>query len=263
MLINKIWIKLNLYFYKLKDKYTYRKYDLPNLSTTLSLLDPYEGYSYMNGMFFSEDLPKSIKYHRLYFSQEQRGFGENPFHVLWYLLFREFNPKNALEIGVYRGQVLTLWGLITKELAIKTNIFGLSPLKNINDSVSDYINIDYETDIKDHCKKFNIKEPKLVKEYSNSEKGIAFIKSKKWDLIYIDGSHDYDVVKFDFLNSYNALNDNGLIIMDDSSLYINCKNRIGSFKGHPGPSRICSEFAQKKMRHLGTIGHNNIFQKCT
>tara|TARA_Y100000589_G_C27088009_1_gene602617 strand:- start:114 stop:950 length:837 start_codon:yes stop_codon:yes gene_type:complete len=259
--LKKIFFKLYYYFYKFKDINTYKKYDLPNLSTILSLLDISDVYSYMNGMFISKDLPKSIKHHRFYFSKEKRGFGEDSFHVLWYLLLDEFKPKEILEIGVYRGQVLTLWSLISKELEIKTNIFGLSPLKNIEDSVSSYIDIDYEKDIKLHCKEFNIGLPTIVKEYSNSKNGMDFIKSKKWDLIYIDGNHDYEVVKEDFFNSYYSLAQNGIIVMDDSSLYLNFKNRKGSFKGHPGPSRVCSEFARRKMLHIGTVGHNNIFQK--
>tara|TARA_B100000242_G_scaffold16732_1_gene10267 strand:- start:221 stop:1036 length:816 start_codon:yes stop_codon:yes gene_type:complete len=260
-LIVKIFLKLYIFLYKFKDINIYKKYDLPNLSTILSLLDNSDVYSYMNGMFISKDLPKSIKYHRFYFSKESRGFGENPFHVLWYLLFDEYKPKNVLEIGVYRGQILTLWGLISKEKEIQTNIFGLSPLKNIEDSVSNYIDIDYEKDIKLHCKEFNIGFPTLVKEYSNSKNGIDFIRSKKWDLIYIDGNHDYEVAKEDFFNSFYSLAQNGILVMDDSSLYINCKKRKGSFKGHPGPSRVCVEFARRRMVHLGTVGHNNIFQK--
>lgn len=30
------------------------------------------------------------------------------FHVMWFLLHREFKPRSFLEIGVYRGQVLSL-----------------------------------------------------------------------------------------------------------------------------------------------------------
>ena len=38
---------------------------------------------------------------------------------------------------------------------------------------------------------------------------------KKYDLIYIDGSHHYDDVIRDANNSFNALNKNGIIIFDD------------------------------------------------
>lgn len=260
-MITKIWGRLNFYYHKFSDKYIYKRYNLPNLSAVLNSLDISQAYSYLNGMFYSQDLPEYIKNHRIYFTEENRGFGENPFHVLWYLLFSEYKPKNVLEIGVYRGQILTLWSLISKDLGIESNIFGLSPLKNINDSVSNYIDIDYASDIKQHCKKFNIEVPTIVKELSSSKNGKDFIKSKKWDLIYLDGSHDYEVVKDDFYNSLDSLCENGILVMDDSSLYLNYNNRNGSFKGHPGPSRICSEIAKRRMFHLGTVGHNNIFQK--
>mgnify|MGYP001238647906 CR=1 FL=1 len=244
-----------------KDKKLFNSYNLPSLLTIFSKFNPEETYSYMNGMFLSKDFPKYIKNHRYYFSKENRGFGENPFHVQWFLIFKEYKPIQVLEIGVYRGQVLTLWGILSKELNIKSSIYGLSPLEDANDSVSNYLKIDYESDIIESCKKFNINKPNLIKEYSNSKVGIDFIKSKKWDLIYIDGSHDYEIVKNDFLNSLSSLKENGLIVMDDSSLYLKYAGRLGGFKGYSGPSRVCVELASFKMKHLGTVGHNNIFQK--
>ena len=253
----------NIFTYKnnIQDKLIYSKFNLPSLYTILSKFDPDSTYSYMNGMYFSKDIPNYVKNHRNYFKNNNRGFGEDLFHVLWFLIFRDFRPKDVLEIGVYRGQILILWSLLSKEMKLNSNIYGLSPLKNINDSVSEYINIYYESDIKKSCEKFNIKVPNLIKEFSNSKVGMEFINSKKWDLIYIDGSHDYEIVKKDFLNSFNSLKENGIIVIDDSSLYLNLSSRTEVFRGHPGPSRICSEMALFKMKHVGTVGHNNIFQK--
>ncbi|MCZ2340159.1 MAG: hypothetical protein LC127_18615, partial [Chitinophagales bacterium] len=45
-------------------------------------------------------LPKILLKHRKYFSQNNRGFGEDAFHAMWWLLFREYKPVNCLEIGV-------------------------------------------------------------------------------------------------------------------------------------------------------------------
>jgi hypothetical protein len=33
---------------------------------------------------------------------------------MWFTLLCEFKPAQCLEIGVYRGQVVSLWGLIAK-----------------------------------------------------------------------------------------------------------------------------------------------------
>ena len=41
------------------------------------------------------------------------------------------------------------------------------------------------------------------------------IPNKKFDFIYIDGSHYYDDVLNDAVNSFNALKENSYILFDD------------------------------------------------
>lgn len=36
-----------------------------------------------------------------------------------------------------------------------------------------------------------------------------------WDLVYIDGSHEYDVVKQDISNSWPLLEEGGILLLDD------------------------------------------------
>src|SRR5437763_8062454 len=63
--------------------------------------------------YFYQELPEELRAHRRYFQdpKNRRGFGENPFHVMWFLLFKEFRPSNFLEIGVFRGQTISLAAL--------------------------------------------------------------------------------------------------------------------------------------------------------
>ena len=56
--------------------------------------------------YFHTRLPEPLREHRTYFATGGRGFGEESFHVMWFLLFREFAPESFLEIGVFRGQTL-------------------------------------------------------------------------------------------------------------------------------------------------------------
>jgi hypothetical protein len=74
-------------------------------------LDRTSQYIYCD-YYFRHFLPYEIKKHRQYFIQDQRGFGEDAFHAMWFILLQELKPKKALEIGVYRGQTITLWKLI-------------------------------------------------------------------------------------------------------------------------------------------------------
>src|SRR5271154_767821 len=88
--------------------------------------------------FFHTKLPKPLREHRDYFQQEGRGFGEDAFHVMWWMIFTEFRPAQFLEIGVYRGQTLSLAALLQADLAIQGHVVGISPFTPAGDSVSKY-----------------------------------------------------------------------------------------------------------------------------
>lgn len=79
----------------------------------------------------TESLEFLIK-HRLYIEENKFGFGDRAFHFMWYLLlqylFQVKNTPRILEIGVFKGQVISLWSLITKEAGMNCYIEGISPL---------------------------------------------------------------------------------------------------------------------------------------
>jgi len=114
---------------------------------------------------------------------------------MWYLLFSQFRPVNCLEIGVYRGQTITLWQMVARRLGYQARIAGVSPFSSAGDSVSQYSeNVDYLTDTKLNHDNFGLAYPEFCVEYSNSETARQFIGSTQWNLICVDGSHDYDIV---------------------------------------------------------------------
>jgi len=258
MVLNEI--KIN--FYKIwHNRYQNRFAVKLNFSNAASAFtDKNDLYLYMNH-YFHHFCPQIIKDHRKYFRMNRRGFGEDAFHAMWGLLFQEYKPQNCLEIGVYRGQVISLWSLIAKILDYPCDIQGISPLASAGDSVSNYLNnIDYEKDIAENFNYFDFAPPKLIRAYSTDEKAIEFIYSKKWDLIYIDGSHDFDIAIKDYMNCKNNLSKNGFLILDDSSLGTDYKPLPFAFGGHPGPSQVCRDFAMHELKYIATVGHNNIFR---
>jgi hypothetical protein len=225
--------------------------------------DVYRKYS----VLYRRKVPGAVKRHREFFKRARRGFGEDPFHAMWLSLFLEFKPLNCLEIGVYRGQIVSLWGLLAKKLDIKSDIYALSPFEAIGDSVGSYIgSVDYQTDVISNLKKFRVENVTLVKALSETEIGKEFILSRAWDLIYIDGSHDYEIVRQDCSTSLAALNRGGLMVMDDAALYRGYTPSSGAFAGHPGPSEVAEELISGRigsgeLDYLGHVGHNLVFRK--
>jgi hypothetical protein len=220
-----------------------------------------ELYAYMHHHFHNL-CPTEIRKHREYFLQERRGFGEDAFHAMWFTLLSEFRPKKCLEIGVYRGQVVSLWALIARNLDFNCSVHGVSPFTSVGDEVSDYMrNIDYLEDTLLHHRHFGLNKPNLIRALSTDNLAVQYIQSSQIDLIYIDGNHDYEVALADYLLCKESLVDGGLLVMDDSSLHSDFQPPRFAFAGHPGPSRVVQERAMKEMRFLGGVGHNNVFQK--
>jgi predicted O-methyltransferase YrrM len=217
-------------------------------------------YAYFHHYFFHH-LPPAIREHRDYFCRESRGFGEEAFHSMWYMLIKEFKPKQFLEIGVYRGQVISLWALIGKLECIKTDIHCISPFKAISDSVSNYQNISFLDDVLLNFREFGLPAPRYVEALSTDPRAVEYMKKNSFDCIYIDGSHDYEVVLADYRNSVASLKPGGILVMDDSSLGTDFSPPKFSFAGHPGPSRVAREFADRELVFLAGVGHQNVYRR--
>ena len=252
---------LQIKFYYFKSRAYNKKYDIDLSISEINhrFSNKNEQYIYFHHYFWHK-LPLEIKDHRKYFKMEQRGFGDDAFHSMWYLILKEKRPLNLLEIGVYRGQVISLWSIICKLFKIKSNINGISPFSNDGDKVSVYIDIEYYKDVINNFNYFSLSQPRLHKGYSTDESMLNVIKSKKWDVIYIDGSHDYEIVNKDFNVCSNSLSDNGIIVLDDSAVKTDYSPPIYASSGHEGPSRVANEINKEKFKEILSVGHNRVFQ---
>lgn len=192
------------------------------------------------------------------------GFGELAFTWSWKLLVDSMpNNFKFLEIGVYRGRQISQVSMLAKNINKSCSIFGVTPLSNAGDKYSGYINIDYLKDIQKHFKLLNgnINNLKIIKGYSQEEKIIKDVsRYGKYNMIFIDGSHNYNDVINDIKNYSNMLVLGGYLIMDDASLYL--KDSYGKFKGHPDVGRACKELLDNNInfQQLYAVGHNRIWK---
>jgi len=218
-------------------------------------------YNYFHHYFWNLS-PDWLKNHREYFSKEKRAFGEDAFHTMWYFVFNEFKPKQVLEIGVYRGSTLSLFSLLSQKFNLQSEVHGISPFTSAGDAVSKYLeNLDYYNDVKANFDFFNLPSPFLHKGFSTDKAMVDIIQTNNWDLIFIDGNHDYEVAKHDFIVCSQNLKKGGIIVLDDASLYTNYKPPFYSSKGHPGPSKVASEIDPAAFEEILSVGHNRVFKK--
>ena len=233
--------------------------DPENFSESLRDPDAYYCRAFQD---FHHTVPAELRAHRAYFQIDQRGFGEDAFHTMWWRLFREFMPQSFLEIGVYRGQVVSLIAQLSKLEGNPCEITGISPFSSSGDSVSIYrSDLNYLEDTLAHFKHFGLQEPILVNAFSNDPLALEVIAARSWDMIYIDGNHDYDVVVKDWAACSKAIKPGGIIILDDSGLTTAYHPPAFSTAGHPGPSRLASEIDPNCFKEILQVGHNRVFQK--
>ncbi|MBU4445920.1 hypothetical protein KJ656_12720, partial [bacterium] len=152
--------------------------DLSFAQAVAAYPDPNKLYAYMHH-YLRYICPQSVRNHRNYFKQDQCGFGEDAFHAAWWLLLLEFKPCRMLEIGVYRGQVISLWTLISQYLGYRADIHGISPFSPVGDSVSSYAkDLDYMGDIYETFNYWRLPPPVLIKSLSTDPEAVTHIQSQ-------------------------------------------------------------------------------------
>lgn len=212
--------------------------------------------------YFHQNLPAEIREHRAYFLQDRRGFNEDAMHVMWFMLFEEFKPGSFLEIGVYRGQTISLAALLSRRNDVRCFVQGISPFTPAGDKVSRYrADVDYLPDTLEHFKHFALPAPSLLKAFSTDPEAEALIRSRKWDMIYIDGNHDYEVARHDWNICSANVPPGGIVVLDDSSLNTDYHPPLFATAGHPGPSQLAAEIDRKQFTEILRVGHNRVFQK--
>ncbi len=115
-------------------------------------------------------------------------------------LIAKFNYKSYLEIGVFQGHT---WNQVQCE---KKHGIDPNAAWAAMEFVSDWLGQSFVAEVPHNFANFHI----------TSDEFFLLLKDEfKYDLIYVDGDHTYDVSKRDVLNSIDHLSENGIIVVDD------------------------------------------------
>jgi len=205
--------------------------------------------------------------HRRHIQENNLGYGEDPFHVVWREVVKnQSNSFNFLEIGVYKGQVLSLIKLLSREYNKNVDILGVSPLDGLGDKYSKYDKVDYKGTIENLFKHFNLEfdfSKEFIQGNSIDESIKIQIKNRGiFDVVYIDGCHDYECVISDIVLMKDITKVGSIIIMDDASCDKKIE-RVGAHKGHPDVCRAISEQIESsdQFEEIICVGHNRVFRR--
>ncbi|MBX7126278.1 MAG: class I SAM-dependent methyltransferase [Cyclobacteriaceae bacterium] len=254
-------------------------------------LASYQNTAEINDRVFTEftantDQIDYLKAHRDFVEMNKLGFGDRAFHFMWYLILKSLGAEkkqvDALEIGVFKGQVISLWALISKNESLEVNLSGITPLEG-NPSYKNkllnkifsifsakyredkaagnfYDDVNYLTLIQSLFTRFNLDFGKvsLHKGYSNAPEILERTKDSMYDLIYVDGDHSYNGALFDLQHYGPKIRLNGLLVVDDASC-----NIPGTvfWKGHQSVSDACNSIDATKFANVLNVGHNRVFRR--
>ncbi len=219
-----------------------------------------------------------LRQHRDLIELNSFGFGERAFHAMWLELIRDraaaigdARPLDLLEIGVFKGQVISLWTLIGKLLRLPLTIDAIGPLSGEGPTdpaaqaqayrcgegnivpPDDYPRL--IADLFARCA-LDIAAVRFLRGVSQQPDIIATAKPE-YDVVYIDGDHAEAAVRADLDNYAHRVRPGGYLVLDDAALFLE-----GSFwKGFEGPSRAADDVPAYGFRNILNVGHNRVFQR--
>lgn len=207
-----------------------------------------------------------LKEHRDYVEEHVYGFGERAFHWLWKLIVDEMPTDfRFLEVGVYKGQVLSLIRLLAERTGKQADIVGvtlLSSFSGVTGKFSPFPEDNYEAHIARLHSRFAQEPPHLLvgdSTYPQTQERATDLAP--FDIVYVDGCHELDYVIDDLRFYPQLLRPGGLLVVDDSACFM--KQPWGYFQGIQDVSLAVRTVIEldSDFEHLLAVMHNRVWRK--
>lgn len=204
-----------------------------------------------------------LKAHRDFIEQNIFGFGERSFHWMWNLIVKELPDKfTFLEIGVLKGQVLSLVEILANMHEKTTKRYGITPL---NGEGGVWPDDDYKQHIENIHDAFGLKKDyKLLVGLSEDPEIIKKASKLKLDVLLVDGGHETRHITSDLTHYAPLVKQGGYLVIDDSCNIFHMP--FGYFQG----IQAVSEYVDKilppvtpnpEWEFIFSVVHNRVYKK--
>ncbi len=232
------------------------------------------------------DTAPFLKRHRDWVETHRWGYGDRAFHYLWLLvvedLARRFSTVSALEIGVYKGQVISLWTLIAAERDLDVQVDAVSPFegnmrkqprllrrlrmrfdrkyREAQTAGNLHRHDDYLRRNREIFRAFGLDfdSVRAVKGYSNDPAVMARFAGRRFALVYIDGDHSLEVARSDIATYGPLVEEGGYLVMDDASCFL---PGTGFSKGLDAVSVAAEDIPPLGFENVLNVGHNRVYRR--
>jgi hypothetical protein len=224
--------------------------------------------------------------HRKHIEQNKLGYGDGAFHAMWKLLLmaahKRFGRVDALEIGVFKGQVISLWALLAKTHGWPMRVHAVTPLEgqalsgarwwrsikyrllpSYRERIRSgdfYPDDDYEDIVRRLFAHFGLdfSDVRLVRGYSTDPAVLVEMQADRFHIVYVDGDHTYDGAESDVKCFAPKVVTGGWLVMDDAAFDL---PGTTFWKGYETVARACALLPGLGFTNVLNVGHNRVFEK--
>jgi hypothetical protein len=224
--------------------------------------------------------------HRKHIEENKLGFGDPAFHSMWARLLeagvRRHGKVRALEIGVFKGQVISLWSLLAKARGWPIEVFCITPMAGnplpplgLRHRMRMILSRQYREEIKngnfygeeDYCGiimalfgAFDLPFDKVTvfRGFSTDPDILERTNRLEFEIVYVDGDHTFEGATHDLLQFSPKIVKGGWIVVDDAGCSL---PGTRFWKGHEAVSRATEILPSLGFQNVLNVGHNRIFEK--